>query len=243
VGLGSAVYLSNYVLGTGFSGDSGGKIISLTGSGIIDAANLVAGTGLQLRHSTDALRLDYNAPRAIMLPENSGTAAASSNKGQLIWKMPRNGMSGAAQLYASTINQLGQNSLEPILNSASRDATAITNGTTGSPYSLQVNTSYTVNQPSASASIVLEMPSDSGAELVTLNDEITVSVFGSNGQVVDVRQSITSQYIKVGSTLSTSGATHGIRLSDGASVTLKCYSPAGFGYWQVVESTGTVVHF
>lgn len=243
VGIGSTIYLDGTIQSSGFTGDNGGKIVSTFSSGIIIPNTRTVSNGLRQRQSTRSLILDYAPNTSVVLADNSGSTGNLATYGQLIWKMPRSGLLGGASLFASTKNQLGAHVLEPVLNSAARNATAITNGTTGSPYSLQVNTSYTVNQPSASASIVLEMPSDSGEELVTLNDEITVSVFGSNGQVVDVRQSITSQYIKVGSTLSTSGATHGIRLSDGASVTLKCYSPAGFGYWQVVESTGTVVHF
>ena len=264
VGIGSTIYLNGTIQSSGFTGDNGGKIVSAFSSGIIIPSTRTVSNGLRQRQSTRSLILDYAPNTSVVLADNSGSTGNLANYGQLIWKMPRSGLLGGASLFASTKNQLGAHVLEPVLNSAARNATAITNGTTADPYELKMNGRYSVNLSTGatvglvlpddltvaarltarSLTLVSELPADErDDESVTVGDEITVHVYGTGGQVVDIKQSGPNQYIKLGATLSTNGSAFGLRLNDGAGVTLKCYSVAGSGYWQVVESTGTIAHF
>ena len=156
------------------------------------------------------------------------------------WQSRCEGTVGNDRLFFQCRDRNSAFSNEPVLNRDARITQAISSGTAATPFELKPNTRYRVAFSGAAAEVVLNLPDDASAgEVLAVDDEIEIFVAVSNAQTVKVRQ-VGVSTIRNGSSITTSGADHGLTMVAGDKVVLKCISVAGVGEWQVISLVGSL---
>lgn len=236
VGTGCWFYSNGVWHSYGYTGTFGGRAVVIGSNALIDGKSVP----VTFKTGTDALIFSYTTGTTIVENESSGYASTSARRGQFLAIMQREGTVGNDRLFFQCRDRNSAFSNEPVLNRDARITTSIGSGTAATPYELKPNTRYRVSFAAAAADVILNLPDDSTTgELLAVDDEIEIFVVDANSQTVKIRQ-VGVSTIRLGTTLTTSGADHGLTMVAGDKALLKCTSVAGVGEWQVVSVVGTL---